>query len=90
MLTMAQVIGYEQGCPSCGHTIDADIEAFGDARPTPGDVSVCLYCTSYLVFNHDLTRRLMSNEDFLDLDGETKNSLARVKAAIQVQKALSA
>lgn len=76
-------LGYEQACPHCGHTMDADTHAHGDARPAPGDVSVCLYCTGFLVFNHDMTRRAMTDEDQAELDPETKSALMHLRRTIQ-------
>lgn len=41
-----------QPCPSCGHPLDAVTQAGAPATeyPEPGDETVCLRCTTVLVF----------------------------------------
>lgn len=77
------VSGYAQRCPACGYEMDSDTDAFGDARPKPEDVSVCLKCATFLVFNHDMSRRQMTHEDEAALDAETRAALWRVRRAIE-------
>lgn len=46
-------------CPFCDTYMDASTVAIGDddASPTPGDVSVCLYCARVSVYDEDGTLR---------------------------------
>lgn len=52
-------------CPKCGKLLDG-VSHVGDGeiRPTPGDVSICFYCASALVFDENLGLALMSEELF--------------------------
>jgi hypothetical protein len=47
----------KQRCAACGYRMDKSTEAFGDAAPKPGDVSICLACGAVQVFTADLTLR---------------------------------
>ena len=51
--------------------------------PEGGDVSICLNCAAWLVFNHDLTFRLMDADDILRLEPVQHKMLSRVGAAIR-------
>lgn len=50
-------------CPYCGSKLDAATDPYGDARPKPGDASVCWYCAGVLVFGDDLAVRLPTDEE---------------------------
>lgn len=47
-------------CPACGHSLDG---AAGDGAPAPDDFSLCVYCTTILQFNDDLTLRRVEDKD---------------------------
>jgi len=79
--------GVAGNCPACGHLLDADGVALGeDARPTPGDVSVCMYCTSFLVFEPDLSRRAMTDDEVGELPDDVRMELIRVRRTIKSMK----
>lgn len=79
--------GYDGRCPECGHKLDADTW-IGDEeiKPKSGDVSVCAYCATFLVFRDDLSRRVMSWQEVADLDDETRNTLVRLHRAIEQRR----
>ena len=65
----------ETKCPKCGQVLDATVNMLGDEAPEPGNLSVCAHCTAYLVFNDDLTQRLMSDEEFIALPYDIRHKL---------------
>lgn len=49
----------EDHCPACGHPIDSASVLFDETvRPSPGDLTVCLYCQTVLEFNPILKLQL--------------------------------
>ena len=46
-------------CPHCGHTLDHHTDAIqsGKAKPSPGDIGICVSCVSPLVFDDKLRLR---------------------------------
>jgi len=55
-------------CPVCNRVFDAHTNT-GPERtgPRKGDLSVCLYCESFLIFNDDLTLRALTDDDRIEL-----------------------
>src|SRR5262245_43420584 len=43
-----------QRCLNCGHEMDAASPIRGDAKPEPGDFTVCLSCGQLMQFDNDL------------------------------------
>ena len=43
-------------CPSCHKKLDA-FTGISGAKPSSGDVTICIYCKQVLQFNDDLTLR---------------------------------
>ena len=70
-------------CPVCGHHLNAATPVEGDPQPQPGDFTVCLYCTSFLVYEPDLTVREMSEEEVYGLEESERRLLMRARRAIQ-------
>lgn len=65
-------------CPACGARRDAatlatDIEA--DDMPEPGNLSVCVACSSFLRFTDDLQLALLSPAELRALSAEDRNDL---------------
>ena len=44
-------------CPVCGRVLDAASMVGGEGRPKPGDFTVCMYCSSILRFDGNLSLR---------------------------------
>lgn len=57
----------EQKCSKCGYQIDSATEAYGDGKPRPGDISMCLGCGHATFFAEDLSRREPTPEEALKL-----------------------
>lgn len=77
----------KDSCPACDHFIDAATDAFGEAKPSAGDLSVCMYCGAYLTFNADLTVAELSTDAFVELPLENRIQLKNISAAIKELKA---
>lgn len=54
-------------CPTCGNVNDAATCVEGEHSPSPGDVSVCLYCAAILIFTDELETRLPTEREMIDL-----------------------
>ena len=50
-------------CKACGYQFDGAATIVGDARPNPGDYSVCLKCTDVAVFDEQLNVRPATAEE---------------------------
>lgn len=68
-------------CPVCAHPFDDATDAFGNARPKPGDLSLCIQCGSFLEFRFDLTVRELSLQAVSELPDSTRIQLQRVRRA---------
>lgn len=54
----------QTSCACCGHAIDATTRAMGQqAPPSPGDVSFCVYCGGWSMFDEELGLRLPTEEE---------------------------
>lgn len=69
----------ETSCPGCGAGLDASTDSDGDALPSPGDLSVCAYCTAFLAYEEDLALRLLTLEEITELPDETRIQLQRLR-----------
>jgi hypothetical protein len=55
-------------CPSCGCKLSAATNAdHQTAPPAPGDYNVCIGCAEVLVFQPDMSLRLATVTDLIDL-----------------------
>jgi hypothetical protein len=71
-------------CPSCHKCLDASTHPKGNAKPKPGDVSVCMYCTAPLQFTAGLA---LVPLDLSTVDAETA---AKLRWAIALAKRMQA
>jgi hypothetical protein len=69
-------------CPACASPINGHANADG-ARcgPKPGDLSVCLYCTSFLQFEDSGVRELKP-ADLEQLEPEARMAINLVRDAV--------
>ena len=70
-------------CPLCGYFMDAATCVSAETLPLPksGDISMCLSCGAALVFNKDLSLRLMTEDERLVLPPNINTILARMDSA---------
>lgn len=74
----------ENNCPNCHHKLNGAVSVEDKTiKPEPGDASVCLYCGSFLILNHDLSVRLMTIEEVAELEDDTRITLMRVRRFIE-------
>lgn len=52
----------ESACPTCGKTLNAATH-MTDARPSPGDCTVCLGCQDILIFTEELDLRQPTDQE---------------------------
>jgi hypothetical protein len=85
---MSEHIMLEVPCPVCRHPLDrAGSTDSDEARPKPGDYSVCVYCATALVVNADATTFLpLTVFDFACMDPETRSMLHAMMAAAREYK----
>jgi hypothetical protein len=70
-------------CPHCNLPIEgAAASSSPYADSTPGEHTVCVYCTGFVVFNDDLTVRKLEPEEFAALDVETRTELKAARATV--------
>jgi hypothetical protein len=75
----------ETKCPQCGYKLDAASVLAGedeDRPPQSGDATVCMKCTTWLIYTDTLGVRLMTAEEIADLDVETRRTLKDATRAI--------
>ena len=48
----------EDSCPGCGHPLDSQNDPINRSKASPGDMSICIYCHTLLVFNPDMKLQL--------------------------------
>ncbi len=73
-------------CPGCGAKLNGATSLEDSKAPNPGDYSVCLYCTAFLVFMEELAMRFMTEEELVELPDEQRIALQRMRRAIKVAK----
>lgn len=72
----------ETRCPLCDHKLVAACSATG-AEPSPGDISICLFCASPLVFDDEMRVREMSPADFAGFGLSTQQEIRRHQRAVR-------
>jgi hypothetical protein len=71
-------------CPDCNYELDAASHPFDPAaRPSPGDITVCFQCTTFLEYRADMTLRVASPADVRNLPSDIRDQLFAVRRAIQ-------
>lgn len=71
-----------QPCPKCNSLLDAATVIVGTPKPAAGDISVCAYCATILIFNSDLSHRIAKPEDVIGLPIEAMKTLCKAQRAI--------
>jgi hypothetical protein len=78
----------EQRCAKCGYKMDQASDAFGEDKPKPGDLSVCLNCGAIAVFGENLQLREPTPEEKLKIAGDESVTHVQVARAYIVDKDL--
>jgi hypothetical protein len=69
-------------CPSCDAKIDAATGTDHNELPKEGDISICLYCGKILTFNKDIKVVGISDQQYTELDFDTKREILRLQKII--------
>lgn len=69
-------------CPVCTKVLDAATSTTGNHKPGPGDVTICIYCQTWLRFTDDLGLRLFRQDDFKDFSEKEVEWLKHVTKVI--------
>lgn len=72
-------------CPTCGAMLNASTNAeLQETGPVPGDATLCLYCATLLLFDDDLTLRVLTTEEEAALTLDDHQRLAAARAALKL------
>ena len=87
-------VHFEHGvpCPTCSETLDAadDVEQDG-ARPVRGNLSVCAYCSTILVYDDPPALHRATDDELAALNEDERDLLfASLEATRRYQAALRA
>ena len=71
-------------CPQCGAVNDTADGVEHEEAPTPGDISVCMYCAAVTVFTNDLKLRTPTSEEMANIrsDAEIWATIKEAQRAI--------
>ena len=72
-------------CPKCKSALDAatNVES-PKLQPKAGDVTVCLYCSSILIYKTDFLLRKATKADLRKLNKETLHALLEAQALSKI------
>jgi hypothetical protein len=73
-------------CPICAYEFDAASGMTHDARPKPGDVSLCIKCGEVLEFASDMRVRQASLETMLSLPDDAKAQVDKMQKIIRKER----
>lgn len=73
-------------CPSCNATLSGFSTAEGEHVPTPGDISVCVYCYEILEFTDSLGLQLVSADNLALCDFTQLQQINRVVRELQAER----
>ena len=81
---MSDYLGHEDACPICFYKLDAATCVDGNARPKPGDLTVCINCAELLVFDESLRHSPLDEHGGLDsLESKDRDLLIATQTAIR-------
>ena len=75
----------KQQCPVCDHKIDRVSGVSGkgkvddDVQPNPGDITMCVYCRSFLIFTAELGHREATDEEIAELPHDQRMLLSKAR-----------
>lgn len=70
-------------CPKCNEPVTgASVLSGEQVDPVSGDLSICVYCLSLLTYNDDLTSRVLTPDEFLELPDENRLEMTRALSAL--------
>lgn len=57
-------------CVNCGKALNGATLTVGDAAPSAGDLSMCLYCGHLMAYTDDLTLRNLTRQEMHEVAGD--------------------
>ena len=74
----------QMACPVCRKVIDGATPAnTTHAIPGPGDVTVCLYCRTFLTFTAEPALRELTQEEILALPDDVRDTLVELRRTLR-------
>jgi hypothetical protein len=71
-------------CPNCGATLDAATCVTSDTvQPSPGDLTLCIYCGHLMAFGDDLSFRKLTDSEAAGIDPRTLAVQRFIRARMQ-------
>lgn len=63
-----EIIFIKRGhCPVCEHPLNAVIGENHNEQPNPGDISICVSCKSFSIFDESLNLKLPNSDQFREI-----------------------
>jgi hypothetical protein len=53
-------------CLGCGHMLDAASAVDANAKPSPGDATICLHCRHVMMFDENLALRDLTVDELIE------------------------
>jgi hypothetical protein len=72
----------ESVCVKCKVQLDS-ATGFGNARPKPGDITICLYCGHILEVGDNMELRSLSPQKFLELPDDLQGELTVMRTFVE-------
>jgi hypothetical protein len=72
-------------CLNCGKHLDGASAINDDGMPSPGDITLCIYCGHIMAFADDLSFRELNDEEMHEVAGD-KRIIAVQWARAEVKK----
>lgn len=70
-------------CPNCNAQLDDATNLDDESlRPKPGDVSCCIKCAAVLEYQDDMTLRVLSSDELLDLPDDVRLEIVSYSQAV--------
>lgn len=75
-----------QTCWVCGYQFDAATSLYGECRPRPGDLTLCLKCGELYVFTDRMGIRIPTLAEMSILDNQIHREIERVQRVIRRER----
>jgi len=76
----------DSNCPVCGYELNRLSSITHEEKPRPGDCTVCLKCTSFLLITDTFGHALMSDKQIAELPGKIRYQLFHIRELINVSR----
>lgn len=81
---LTTIMPHDPRCPCCAKVLDAATSTTEEVRPSPGDLTVCIYCFSCLEFlDSEPWLSKLSEEQVESLDEEARRTVRLIQGSIR-------